>query len=700
MGAFVGIDLGTTYSVVACINSDDKPQAIPTAYNRTTVPSVVYFGSGAPLVGEDAKQEQAAGNESVASFFKRNMGDPYFVLSFNGRDYTPVDLSALVLAHLKKQAEDYLKMPVTDAVITVPAYFDNARREATKQAGEQAGLRVLSIINEPTAAAIAYGMRPSQETQNVLVYDLGGGTFDVSLVAITPHELRVLATDGDHSLGGRDWDDRLLIQLQHQFQAEFGADLVGDDFNRLLVQAEEAKRTLSDRQSVPVRVTASGHTATYTITREQFENLSQDLLERTAQLTESVLQQAHLGWRDIANVVPVGGSTRMPMVRAWVERMSGKPPMGGVHPDEAVALGAAIQAAFEIEREQSQRLGGGAPKPVAKELLRDRRIQDVTAHTLGLIAESEDGSRYINSRLIVKNSPIPAEQGRPYAMRLRPDGTTELEVFVTQGESDDPQACTYLGLYSFTDFPALNAPEAQVDVKYGYDSSTIVQVEAVEHSTGKPLKLEVKPVPPDVPARFLRSPRDQRGRGGEPMTVYIAIDVSGSMCGEPLAQAQQAAHEFVRQLDMKTTAIGLIAVSDAVHIDQQATHSQSEIERAIDRMTCCSTGGGNSGHPFDTIYDLLSPLSGPRFAIVLADGVWSYQDRAIQQAKRCHHAEINVIAVGFGSADQQFLRAIASTEAGAIYTTQGGLGNTFSTIARELSGGSDGKTGGKLGRYS
>ena len=695
MGAFVGIDLGTTYSVVAYINRDGQPEAIKTEFGKTTTPSVVYFGPGAPLVGETAKQEQAAGDDAVASFFKRNMGDPYFVLSFGGPDYTPTDLSALVLAHLKAQAEAFLKTPVTDAVITVPAYFDHAKRMATKQAGEQAGLRVLAIISEPTAAAFAYGLRPSQTAQNVLVYDLGGGTFDVSLVAITPTELRVIATDGDHNLGGRDWDDRLVLQLQHQFETEFGADLVGDDFNRLLVQVEEAKRSLSDRQSVAIRVTAGGHTATYTITREQFEGLSRDLLERTAQLTENVLRQAHLTWADISGVLPVGGSTRMPMVRTWIERMSGKPPMGGIHPDEAVALGAAIQAGLVIEQEQALRLGPSAPRPIEMGLLRGRKTQDVIAHTLGLIAESEGGDRYLNSHLIPKNSPIPADRTRTYSLRMRRDGPTELEVFVTQGESDDPQACTYLGLYSFTDFPPLNVPEVEVDVKYAYDSSGIVQVEANEHSTRKPLKLEIKPVPPDVPSRFLGSPGRQRG--GAPMTIYLAFDVSGSMCGDPIADAQEAARGFVRQLTMQSTAIGLIAFSDGTHVDQKATHSEQEIGRAIDQLSCCSTGGGNEGDPFDTVYQLLHDVPGPRFAVVLADGVWSHQGRAIERAKRCHQAEINVIAIGFGSADKEFLRQIASTEQGSIFTTQGGLGDAFSTIARELSGATaDASAGGKL----
>ena len=202
MGKFVGIDLGTTYSVVAYINADGKPEVIPNERGRAITPSVIYFGADGPIVGDEAKEYQAAGERAVASFFKRSMGDSQFLLSFYGHVYTPVDLSALVLAHLKKQAEQHLGTKVTDAVVTVPAYFTHTQRTATIEAGRKAGLNVLKIISEPTAAALAYGLRPSQREQQVLVYDLGGGTFDVSLVSISPTELNVIATDGDHNLGG------------------------------------------------------------------------------------------------------------------------------------------------------------------------------------------------------------------------------------------------------------------------------------------------------------------------------------------------------------------------------------------------------------------------------------------------------------------------------------------------------------------
>ena len=278
MGVAVGIDLGTTYSVVAYVDADGRPVVIPSLNGKAITPSVVYLGERETLVGDEAKERQAAGAQDVASFFKRHMGEPGFVLEYHGRDYTPVDLSALVLANLKQAAEAYLREPVRDAVITTPAYFTHVQRSETIEAGKRAGLNVLAIISEPTAAALAYGFRPGRAEQRVLVYDLGGGTFDISLVEINERELRVLATDGDHHLGGRDWDDRILTYLQREFEQEHGLELVGDDYNQLLTQAEELKRSLSTRETASVRVQAQGVTGQYTLSRAQLEEMTRDLL--------------------------------------------------------------------------------------------------------------------------------------------------------------------------------------------------------------------------------------------------------------------------------------------------------------------------------------------------------------------------------------------------------------------------------------
>lgn len=673
MAKFVGIDLGTTYSVVAYINAQGKAEVIPNEHGNAVTPSVIYFGRGTPTVGDVAKEYQETGATEIASFFKRCMDDAYFLLTFHGKSYTAIDLSALVLGYLKRQAENFLGEPVTDAVITVPAYFTNVQRTATIEAGRKAGLNMLRIINEPTAAALAYGLRPSaQQEQKVLVYDLGGGTFDVSLVSITPTELQVIATDGDHHLGGKDWDDRLISHLETLFEQEFGVELLGDDINELRVQAEKLKRSLSQKQQAEIRVQAVGYTGAYTIDRATFEELTRDLMERTQMLTEQVLREANLSWQDLSGVLPVGGSTKMPMVTEYIRRMSGKPPMSGIHPDEAVGLGAAIQAAMDMEQCQ---------QPVYR-LAGRKATVDVIAHGLGLIAENHDRSCYVNSILIRKNLPIPSTQTRPYQMKTRRGGQTELEVFLTQGESEDPMQCTYLGRYVFSDFPALSTKHAVLDITYAYDKNGTVNISAVERSTRRPLTLTVHPVPPDVPERFAGRPVDLTTR--EHLTIYLAFDLSGSMRRRPLKEAQKAAEQFVSQCDLTTTSIGLIGFSDNVHVELHATQNSQKIARAISRLRCGSTGYSNEGDPFEEIYRLCATVSGLRWAVVLADGVWVHQRAAIMRARRCHEAEINIVAVGFGEADQAFLQQIASSSEQSFFTDMNGLTETFTTIAQEL----------------
>lgn len=677
MGKFVGIDLGTTYSVVAYVNDQGKPEVIPNEHNKkATTPSVIYFSANGPIVGDEAKEYQASGETEVASFFKRSMDDSLFLLSFYGRDYTPIDLSALVLGHLKQQAEHFFGEQVSEAVITVPAYFTHTQRAATIEAGRKAGLNVLKIISEPTAAALAYGMRPGKQEQRMLVYDLGGGTFDVSLVSITSDELTVIATDGDHSLGGKDWDDRLISYLAEQFEQEFGTELLGDDVNELRVQAEKLKYALSVRQSAEIRVQASGKVGTYTVTRSTFEDLTRDLMERTQLLTDHVLAEANISWSGLSGVLPVGGSTRMPMVNEYIKRMSGKPSIGGINPDEAVALGAAIQATMEKEKAN----GSNAP---AYLLSGRKKTTDVIAHSLGMVAESQDRSQYINSVLIRKNLTIPSAQTRPYQMKVRRHGDTQLEVFLTQGESDDTQQCAYLGCYVFSDFPPMSSNVAVLDITYAYDKNGIVNISAIERASGKPLTLSIEPLPPDVPARFAGRPSDLQ-ETCEPLTVYLAFDLSGSMSGEPLQEAQKAAREFVERCDLTTTAVGLISFSDSVYVDVEATQNAQLINRAINGLTIGRTGYGNSDHPFEEIYARLKKVPGLRYAIVLADGVWSCQPEAIRKAQRCHEEKIEVIAIGFGGADRDFLAKIASSSEHSFFTDLSRLTEAFSTIAQEL----------------
>jgi molecular chaperone DnaK (HSP70) len=694
MAVAVGIDLGTTYSAVAWVGPDGDPVILPDEDGAMLTPSVVSFADGTPVVGEAAKADQGSGEPEVAAFFKRSMGDVSFTLSLAGRDWSPTALSGLVLAHLKAQAERALGQEVTQAVVTVPEYFTHPQRAATMEAGRLAGLDVRRIISEPTAAALAYGLRPGADLNCMLVYDLGGGTFDVSVVRLSGDSVEVVAAAGDHQLGGREWDDRLALLLQQRFARDTGADLLAGDPGGLLVEVERLKRALSARQSAELRVGADGRSARYSVSRSEFEEASGDLLERTGQLTAQALADAGLTWADIDGVLPVGGSTRMPMVREWIERMSGRPPVGGIHPDQAVALGAAVQAALLIEQAAAGRLapgeraqdagGGAAPMPTLRPSA-PRHVRDVVAHSLGMIAESADRSRYVNSVLLRRNTAIPCEEPRPYQFGLRDDGSDLLEVFLTQGETDDPAECAYLGRYVVTGFPAGASGPAVIDISYAYDENAVVTVAAADRATKTALDVRVDKLPPDVPERFLGPPPTAGAR--EPATIYLAIDVSGSMSGRPLDEAKRAAKTFVSQLDLTTTAVGLIAVSDCVHVDQEASQNATVINKAISDLRMGSTGGGNAAHPFDELYRLLNNRDGRRYGLVLADGVWDNQELAVRQAQRCHKAGIDIIAIGFGYADRRFLNQIASSTEQAVFTDLNGLTSAFSTIARELTEG-------------
>lgn len=681
----VGIDLGTTYSVVAHLDENEVPEVIPDETGGVLVPSVISFAGEFPVVGADAKAALAAGETEVAAVFKRNMGDPSFLMSFAGRDYDATDLSALVLAKLKAQAEQFTNTTITQAVVTVPAYFTHPQRTATIAAGEQAGLEVLKIISEPTAAALAYGMRPNPRSRHVLVYDLGGGTFDVSLVEVTSDELRVIATDGDHKLGGRDWDDRLVVHLLHRFRDEFGVDVADDDAQTLLVRAEGLKHTLSARRSADILVESGGHHSRYTVTRADFEELTRDLLDRTEQLTHQVLVESELDWSRIDGVVPVGGATRMPMVRGRIERMSGRPPIAGAHPDQAVAVGAALTAAAESH--QLIVIRTGQPSTRLPGL---RLGQDVIAHSLGMIAENADGTRYVNSVLIRKNLPIPAKQQRPYRFRVHGTGENLLEIFLTQGETDDPRDCAYLGRYVVTGFGPGDGPTV-VDIGYEYDHNGVVHVSAVDNSTTRPLLVTIDAVPPNVAERFLDPPPTEGRR--EHATVYLAIDLSGSMSGHPLAESQRAAREFARQCDLSRTSVGLIGFSDEVELLQAATQNTTELEAAIRRLRVGATGVGNAGDPFDALHELMGHAPGLRYAVVLADGVWYDQDRAVDRARRCHESGIETIAIGFGDADRDFLLRIASSSEQGLFTDLSRLTEAFGTIAQELTENAGGRVG-------
>jgi len=676
MGTAVGIDLGTTNSAVAHEDSHRQPVIVPNRFGEPITPSVVCFRNGEVLVGQEAKELQAAGHPQVAAFFKRQMGVPNFVFYADGRDYTAVELSTYVLSALKSDAEGALRDKVTHAVITVPAYFRNPQREATIEAGRHAGLEVLQVVNEPTAAAIAYGFRGTDREQTLLVYDLGGGTFDVTLLRLSRGEIRILSSEGDHELGGKDWDDRTIEFLASRFEAEFGCDPLGDleSLADLLVRAEEVKKRLSSAQSAPISLVHDGHRGRYELDRATFERITADLMERTIGLTRKVLEDQGITPAQVDGALLVGGSTRMPMVHDFLKRTFGKPPLQGVNVDEAVALGAAILAA-ERQREVT-----GA-RPVFS-LRGATKTIDVTNHSLGMIALNENRSAFVNSIILPKNKPIPCSEKRPYQHRTRRNAENILEVFMTQGESESPADVTYLGKYVLHDIPPGERGLAILDVEYTYDASGTVQVTGRVRPDGKELRLTVEPLPPDVPARFLKAPEETAE--AVHVTAYLAFDLSGSMTGRPLAEAQKAAREFLRNTDLTHCSLGIIAFADSIDVKQESTQNARKIERAIDCLSIGETGFGNSGHPFDKVRSLLAKVDEPKFIITLADGVWGCQKAAIRSAQACREAGIESIAVGFGEADEKFLKAIASSDEASFFTSLGGLVETFTNIAQVL----------------
>ncbi|HND55840.1 MAG TPA: Hsp70 family protein, partial [Pirellulaceae bacterium] len=429
--------------------------------------------------------------------------------------------------------------------------------------------------NEPTAAALAYGVHNTGQNESCLVYDLGGGTFDVTVVRITPQDIVVLATDGDHELGGKDWDDRVAQFLATRFRDEYGFDPLErtDSFQDLLVQCEQAKQALSNRASVNVSLDFEGRRGTYPLTREKFEELTVDLMERTQRLTEQTLADAGLTWRDLTSLLLVGGSTRMPMVRAYCERMSGKTPRTGVNVDEAVALGAAVQAALDMQsRTKTRRALPGA-----------RQIQDVMSHSLGVVAEAPDRSRYINTKIIEKNKQIPAADKRPYQLRTRSRGDNFWEVYVTQGESDDPSACAIIGKYRLSDITHVPGKDlAVLDIQYEYDRNGVVAITASERSTGKPLRVAVEPLPADM--SWLALPPQNKTEVAH-ATIYLAFDLSGSMSGAPLAEAQKAARGFVEQIDLAHNSVGLISFADICKTTVNACQDAKKLNKGIKSLT-------------------------------------------------------------------------------------------------------------------
>lgn len=538
MGIVIGIDLGTTNSCVAVMEGG-KPTVITNAEGNRTTPSVVAFAkNGERLVGDAARRQAAVNTQRTITSIKRHMGTDYHV-RIDKKRYLPQEISAFILMKMKKDAESYLGQPVTDAVITVPAYFNDAQRQATKDAGRIAGLNVQRIINEPTAAALAYGLDHGSP-QKILVYDLGGGTFDVSIIEIGDSLIEVLATSGDNHLGGDDFDQRIVDWIAGEFKRQTRYDIIKDltALQRVREEAENAKKALSSASVVTINIPfiAMGKAGPLhlemELTRNHFNELIRDLVDRTEAPVQQALQDAGIRASELGMVLLVGGSTRIPAVQDKVRRLSGKDPSKGLNPDECVALGACIQGG---------KLGGGLPSSsVANDII----LMDVTP--LSLSIETVGG---IATRLIDRNTTIPTRKSQIFSTAA--NFQTSVDIKVLQGERRFARDNKLLGNFRLTGIKRARAGVPQIEVTFDIDVNGIVKVSAKDLGTGKAQEITITSSSNMSEAEIQQAMQDAARYAGEDQAARDAAESRNE--AEALAyRVEQALKERKKEMDRET----------------------------------------------------------------------------------------------------------------------------------------------------
>lgn len=676
----VGIDLGTTYSSIGLVGPEGLT-LVPNVEGLALTPSAVQVRDDEVLaVGAEALRALRIDPDSVLRFFKRDMGTEtgYWC---GAHRWSPVELSAALLQSLRSDAERFLGETVRAAVITVPAYFEDDARRATIEAAAAAGITVRHLLHEPTAAALAYGVSAKGREATAVVYDLGGGTFDVSIVQLNGTSMTVVATAGNHRLGGKDWDDALMDLVADACVQQAGLNPLDDPSTLadLRERAEAAKRTLSVLDSAVVTLAVGGHLRQVRVSRVDFLARTAHLIDRSEQLLMQVLEDGRARQAVVDSAILAGGATRMPACAEVLRRVTGLEPLAGVDPDQAVARGAALYAsgrsgAATAITEHSTRDGGRSSlMPVVPEL------HDVTAHALGFIVIAADGHKYLNQVMIPRNAPIPATAMRPESLTNRNAKTKELDVFVLQGEAPRPLDNSPLGRWTFSIPNEDSSRKMTVEVQFGYANDGTVTISA--STGGKRL--------PDP--RIDRADRDISWSDGDPseeeireLSVALVIDCSGSMSGGRLDEAKRACDDFVTELfSLVRCPVGVVAFATSARVIEAPTTDDHKLHAAVDRLS--SAGSTNMAAGLDQAAGALAQ-SAPgtrRVIVLLTDGAPDNRAVTVQAAERCKQSGVEIWPKGVQGADADFLRGLASFE-GDVMTTLTDLRGVFRGIARQL----------------